>query len=78
MAKRWAGNRDIQPLMQNVISKYRHPGGQTPPQKTQLAVNRRSVGKQDDVDEKVALMRERYENGLDLWTGEPLDEVKPL
>ena len=66
------------PLMQNVIKKYRHPppGGKTPPAKKRAGLHNTTAGRTvPGLQEKIELMSERYANGLDLWTGEPLDEV---
>jgi hypothetical protein len=59
--------------LQNVISKYRKrgPGAEI---SSSLAGKPQHIV--DIVNARVEVMRIRYEQGLDLWTGEPLDKPK--
>lgn len=59
--------------LKNVISKYRKsgPGSEM---SSSLAGKPQTVI--DTVNGRVDVMRIRYEQGLDLWTGEPLEKTK--
>jgi len=59
--------------LKNVISQYRKrtPGAEM---SSSLAGKPQSVV--DEVNARVDVMRIRYEQGLDLWTGEPLPKTK--
>ena len=65
-------NAHTKPLS-NVIDKYRkgNPGAEI---SSTLAGKPQHVV--DSVKAKVEVMRIRHEQGLDLWTGEPLDKTK--
>jgi len=76
MAKSWKGTREILPLMQNVITSYRHPvGGQNRPASTAAGPRNTVGGKVPGHDQWIEVMSERETAGLDLWTGEPLDDI---
>ncbi len=65
--------------LQNVIAKHRKPSfnadrGERWPVSSSLAGKPQSV--LDSINERVEVMRVRHEQGLDLWTGKPLDNEK--
>jgi len=66
---------EVQHTYRNMMPEY-----QTRAKKTNPTSGGIPKGLVDDldkrVDAKIKLMRERYESGLDLWTGEPLSELE--
>ena len=64
-------------MMKNVIEMYRTPvGGTNRHQKKRAGVHNTTVGRLPGHDEWIELMSERETNGLDLWTGKPLNALK--
>ena len=76
MGKNWRGHQEVIPRMQNVMENCRTPVGgvsrllNTPPEGTS-----HSKEKVPGHEEWIALMRDRETQGLDLWTGVPLDDL---
>ena len=67
---------DLPPLMKNVIAVYRTPrGGVNRHQKKRPGGDNTTPGRIPGQEEWIALLRDRETAGLDLWTGEPLDEL---
>lgn len=64
---------NIRPL-RNVIDKYRKASLGTNNYSSTLAGKPQHVV--DDIRARVDVMRVRHEQGLDLWTGEPLGDEK--
>lgn len=76
MAKAWKGGAEMIPLMQNVIEKHRTPAGGV--SRLLSAPPGGRSNKKDKVpghEQWIELMRDRETAGLDLWTGEPLDDI---
>jgi hypothetical protein len=67
---------DLPPLMQNVIAVYRTPrGGVNHHRKKRVGVHNTTTGRIPGHEEWIDLMRDRDTQGLDIWTGEPRDDV---
>ena len=76
MGKNWRGLQEVIPRMQNVMENYRTPvGGVSRLRKPPPGGASHSKEKAPGHEEWIALMRDRETQGLDLWTGVPLDDL---
>lgn len=76
MSGSWRGSRDLIPVMQNVMENYRTPvGGVSRLLNRPVAPTSNGKEKVPGHEEWIALMRDRESQGLDLWTGVPLDDL---
>jgi hypothetical protein len=65
------------PVLQNKIKMYQTRSNQ--PAFVKRGMHKNSINHHEQrINEKILLMKHRYENGLDLWTGEPLENAKQL
>jgi len=63
--------------MRNVIMDYRTPcGGQILPVTKRAGLQKVRAGRVPGHEDWIDLMRDRQTQGLDLWTGVPLEDVK--
>ena len=76
MGKNWRGHQEVIPRMQNVMENYRTPvGGVSRLLKPPPGGASHSKEKVPGHEEWIALMRDRETQGLDLWSGVPLDDL---